>query len=749
MLKNTSPSVDKFLNGLHEDATTILSKASNEDISEKISKTLATSSNEMSNTDIEFIKGNSSVLSTLLGHIAMSTDKNSSENTIIMSRRIGAGTDSDPAVGKTGAGRQGTINVNMANGFNGFRDTTSTVLNSISAEGFARDYQDVFSKSFLDYNINAAQQDEYNREFWRLRMVEAGQNGVSYSIPKLTVFRQGRMKADGSGNFYDNMRNVWDAVQNPAILEGDYIDLVPVRPEAAGAVQNMFASYGIKDVNLFGVDVQTAPMIAKDGSEVASFNFLEICRSNIAGVVAGFEGIDTIAPGAELTGLFFKHVTVVGGGNPDVVRVFKLNTQGFPRTSYQATREGSSQEAKLEFRDAEIKVRLNTIMDLDTSVLFPTMGGNGLDKAEVVVSVKVASTINLENGVIDAPNMTSARILRLLLPQSDGSTLSYNSSTISTSTTAAQAAWATLTDLFTVDNYDAFEIKPRATNYSHREEGLIVHMVYRNYNMYVTPRSPLTIQSESSGTAQTKEPPIKEAYEIARIRRNNDGVTQMLGYAEYLRRSVGSIADFDANGSRNITAMGSDLVRPYYMEDRFDVVEAYTSVQSSTKHLDVAGALTTYLEIQALKAIRDSHYTGTLQQLHPGEKVRMIIGTDPLTANYIIRRGDSRVFGEKIEVEVVTTDVQAHYGKILMTMARANRADGDLLSSGELVVAPDFVASINPTSDGGGKSAHYASHRIQPAYTFVPVLPILVDITVENLVQAITLASVIKTKETV
>lgn len=696
-------------------------------ISEKL-KSLSGDSQYTAN-ELELLKSNESLIANL------ATFATADENVYLTARRVNTSTTSNPSEIKSTR-----FDVNLGGGFGGYRNNNANIMDSASNESFARSNQSEFVKSLLDYNISAAQQDEYNREFWRLRMIQANQNGVTYSIPKLGVYRQNRLSNTGSSNYYEGLGNVWDAVQDPEILEGDFIDMVPVCPTAAAnpTRRGEFDIFKETDTSVLGVDVKTAPLLAKDAGNARAFNYISLSRTNIGGLEAAMEGIDTIAPGSSLAAVFFK-TDIDVGGTPTETRL-KVDTSGFPRAQYQDSSEGSAKESTLTFRDSEIKLPIATLAAYG-GVAIDTFAIPELADANVVITMDVTSTLNNESGQLSAPSVNSVKVLRIVAPASGGGVTTYKADE-AIGVAGVQTAMDLLKAIFTTTNYHSFMIKARATNHSHREEGLIVHKLNRNYNVYAMPRSPITIQTESTGRADVDPAPIKEAAEVARIRRNNDGVKEVLSFCDYLYRAIGSIVE---EGSRPFIGMASDLIRPYYFKDTFNVYDNLTSVQSAQKVDDIAGALTTYLELQIHTAIRESHYQGTLGQMYPGEKPRVIIGTDPVTANYIIRRGDSRLFGDNVDVKVVTTDVKDHYNRVVMTLSRSNRGDGDFLSSGECVSAPDFVADINPAASGGAKMAHIRSHRINPAYTFVPVLPIVVDIQVDDLLKAATLAGVVNT----
>lgn len=647
--------------------------------------------------------------------------------------------------GKTLIG-ESQSNINMSEGFRGFRDNSDSVAN-FSQESFAPTNIGNMRKEFFEFNMRSAQQDEYNKEFWRLRMVAPGEHGVTYVVPKLTVRRERRMSDDATQSIYDRQRNVWDAVQDPSILEGDYLSLSPVRV-TTGANSGYYPTltYGTRVVDVLGTQTTTGPLLAKGADGNANyFNYLSLCRTGLAGAVAGMEGYDSIAPGAALSMLYFA------SGNADA-NVFGIKTLGLHRSNFNQSSEGSSKEANLMFRDAEIRVKISSLMNVSTGtpVAVAAFTAAALAGAEAVFTISADAVLNLESGMLTAPTVTSVKLVRIVIPSNvSGAAPTIVKSGADATTAGADVvtAYNLLVASFSVSTYKAFEIATRATNNSHRENGLIIEDRKTKMNFYVLPRTPFSIQSEITGQAGTTSLPIATASEVVRIRRNNDGVLQMFELSDHYARVIGSVADFPANGMRYPSALSSDLVYPYYMVDEFNVLDVYTNVQSANRDSDVSGALISYLKAIASIMIRDSHYGSTLSQKHPGEKPRVIIGTDPVTASYLVRSGDIRLFGDHIDVEVVSTDVKKHYGKIFMTLARKDRADGDFFSSGECIVAPDFVSTISPANDSSSRNAHFTTNKVQPAYVFVPILPILCDITILGLIDALSNPSVIQTEE--
>lgn len=644
------------------------------------------------------------------------------------------------------------VNVNMNEGFRGFRDVSETV-GSFSEESFAPSNIGKMRADMFSYNLRASVQDDYNRELWRLRMVSPGEKGVTYTVPKLTVRREQRVGVDYTTSIYDRQRNVWDAVQDPTILEGDFLSLYPVLP-ASGTATTYFPTntYGRRNVDVLGTEVTTGPLLAKDASgNAASVNFLALARTNIPGQITGIEGYDSISPGAALSKLYFAgNVTV---GSTPTAMVFSINTLGMHRSSYNQAQEGSSKEATLDFSDTEIRIKLPTIKNItnNTSVDVAAFTASGLEEAEVVLGINATSTLNLESGMLLAPVVTTVKVKKLVIPSNVIGTPPKVITAVGQASAGAQTlAWTSLNEMFVIDNYQSFELASRATNNSHRENGLIIEDRKTRMNYYVLPRTPLCIASEASGNSDVSETlPIATASELVRIRRNNDGVKQMFELSDHFSRVIGSVSEGSVNGMRYPSAVSSDIIAPYYYRDEFDVLGNYSNIQSANRDNDVSGALISYLKIIATDMVRNSHYTSTLKQQFPGEKPRVVLATDPTTASYLVRSGDVRLFGDFLDVVVVSTDVKAHYGRIMMSLARENRADGDLYSSGECVVAPDFISVITPATDGGSRGAYAKLSKVQPAYVFVPVLPVLCDITIVNLSEALAQSSVVKTEEQV
>ena len=113
---------------------------------------------------------------------------------------------------------------------------------------------------------------------------------------------------------------------------------------------------------------------------------------------------------------------------------------------------------------------------------------------------------------------------------------------------------------------------------------------------------------------------------------------------------------------------------------------------------------------------------------YTGEQINVLIGSDPKTASFILKDGDSRTLGDDITFEKVTTVDQRVRHTIFWTFKR--KSEGlDPLNCGTHLWIPELISHVNVSRD----ETQIREAMVQPRNRHINHLPILGKINVVGL----------------
>ena len=159
------------------------------------------------------------------------------------------------------------------------------------------------------------------------------------------------------------------------------------------------------------------------------------------------------------------------------------------------------------------------------------------------------------------------------------------------------------------------------------------------------------------------------------------------------------------------------------------------NTSSANRLQDVQAAIVNKIRFGIASAYTESRYQPALDSINgtAGERPKVVIGTDPTVASYIMVNGDPRILGLGFETQVVVTYDVRMRGKIAATFVRSNVSDIDILSFGNLAYIPELVTQAQLNFQGSTTNVT----QVQNRNLHVVFLPILVWIEVEGLEQAV------------
>jgi len=276
-----------------------------------------------------------------------------------------------------------------------------------------------------------------------------------------------------------------------------------------------------------------------------------------------------------------------------------------------------------------------------------------------------------------------------------------------------------------------YDLGAKRSNTNRRTLGLLVNSIEQNEIHSIPLGAPITANNPATQTKTNTD--ITAPITAARIRNSNNAVTKLLQYASQL--SALKVSYDRKTPVPSIQGIARHVLRPFYEHSNFDAVNTVNSIKSQDRALDLSAALINRLREMIYRMYRDSGLQVALDAHtgHTGERPLVLIGTDPVIQRHLIVPGDTRLASIGFEHQVVTTMDQRMYGKIFVTFTRANQKGVDPLSFGFMAWMPELATSLQITRNGSTT----IESMVQPRSVHVNTLPLLLEIDVTNLEEAI------------
>lgn len=569
----------------------------------------------------------------------------------------------------------------------------------------------------VSYNMQVARQDDFSEAFFKTIVVPPDQIGYVVDVRLVQVYDD--LKRNVSGAF-DNFgkRNIIRAMIDPTILKNDQTKVIPV--VRAQSVLNFVdpAIIAPRSILNEGEAITTAPL--KMGAP--AFNLIDLSQTDTLLANGVMDRTDALDPTVALATLYVK-------AGDDIL---KFNTQNLPTAPFTNVTIGLNREMNLNFRTASLLVNANTkLIDGSAPVtLAAVAAGNYI----VRLSVNV-------NGNID-------------LQTSGTSVFSNNLRVDSILNTAGEKMDLTVTpalDIVTIINAATvigYDLYANRTNSNKRQRGQLVDTVTVRQVYNVPLRGPVSVPRPVSSDGSTDSSDLLALINITHARCSNSAVGALLAAGDTLADYVDSR---DTSGlGPDTMGIGRHVVRAAYFNETLDVLTSIDSLSSHNRAQDIQQLLVSKIRDMAFRLYSDSGYKPAADQLAGGysKPPVVLVGTDTVIVNYIMRDGDLRTLGANFDIRVVSTSDQRMKGKIAVTFVLPDGADNERphpLQFGNMAYKPEVV-SVLPISRNGATSKELT---VQPSYLHIVNLPVLGFINVRNIPDAATTKIPLRTKAVV
>ncbi len=621
------------------------------------------------------------------------------------------------------------------------------------------------------FNTLAARQGEFCEAFYPTVVVSPDMAGLDVTVRLSMVYNEVRHSLAGTPTNF-NRRNLLMGAIDPTILADRSNQIIPMLVTTGTYANSEYFVTTLSDgkpvpsqnVSLDDSSMQSGINPATGAAVTATIptaplkfgidmNLLGLSQNGDIRVQGQLDSTDSLDPRVNLQTLYLQVGTAVGslgtGLNADSLALLKLDVSRHPRNQWIKSQEGNSRELNLSFRTSTLMINANTI-DYLTGV--SASAANGVLNAyftanpnnTILLGMNVGGYGNVEYGTIQATGSTP--IVEAVYQTVNGVTtdITNNAGVLA----AAQSALGTMI----LTGFDVFATR---SNLNRRTRGLLLESVEYTERYIIPLQAPLTIPSPVGSNHDASD--LNMLINAARIRNDNYGVTALLQYSSTLSSLANMSVVYSSvyesgdtlNGTLGATApvygqtvpfeiegMGRYLVQPFYFSGTLDVAARLNTMYAQDRMADVRAVFVNYLQELSYRMYRDSAYQPALdaETNCSGERPIVLIGTDAVISKYLYQVGDTRTLGIQLDSKVVVSLDSRVFGQIFMTLTRERQTDADPLCFGQFPWIPELASTVQVTRNG----ATIKESMVQPRALHVNNLPILAQITVVNLQQAVT-----------
>jgi len=551
------------------------------------------------------------------------------------------------------------------------------------------------------YNQKAAKQGEFAEGFYRTVVLTPEQGGADVTIRSHLVLNHFLHNTRGDHADF-KQRRLLEAALNYKILADQSTTLVP---EIHDGNKDLFVAENVvapRSVELGNRKVTTSAL--KVGTRV---NLVGLAQNTLVKIAGQANQTDSLDRNVGLKTLYIRK------GDSDVLG---FDVENLPRAAFIKGNQGLARELELNFRTSSIQINAKSLNYKGEPVTNPILKQIVEGGYTVTLALVVTGNVDVEKGnaVVNPATIAVDRVVNAA-----GEVLSLTNAGVGK--TIADG----LADLVVI----GWEPAARLSNANRRLRGLQLNSSEYTERYPVMLGSPLSIPSplaEARGMAD-----IDLLVTAARLRNDNMAVTTLQRFVDGLSRWKFLSGSIDADDLLpEVEGIARFLVRPWFRERNLDLRELVISRRSYERVQDVQAALGNVLRSDIQDAILESNYKTALDAYtgYVGEKVHVIIGSDPKTASYILKDGDARTLGDDISFEKVTSVDERIRRTIYWTFKRETEGL-DPLNCGTHFWIPELISHVNVSRD----ETQIREAMVQPRNRHVNHLPIFGKINVIGL----------------
>lgn len=549
------------------------------------------------------------------------------------------------------------------------------------------------------YNFLAAKQNDFGEAFYPTHVVSNDNVGVTVSLRLIQVYDDIKRNVNGALARF-NRKNIVKALIDSTILKNEMTRVVPVvRPASLDNFVDP-ALVPAAAVVLEGESINTAPL--KVGVEMDIIGLSQTDTLLAAGVMDRTDGLDR--------SINLQNVYIQVGAD-----VLSYNVSNLATSNFLAQPQENYKRHALNFNSHSLVVNKSKKRADNTNLV---------ELADVVtedlilqLKINMTGTVNIEEGGLVVYG-NSVKIEK-----------AFDANGVELALTHAMVA--PLVTKFNTAVIFGYTLKAYRNNLNKRQRGQLLDTTYQNQTWTLPLRSPVSVIRPPNADSQTDSGDLASLVAATFVRTSNEAVTTLLETAALLKEFVDSRVPTSL--APDLFGVARELVEPTYIGETLDVNAVINSVSSHEKAADIQAVLAQKIRDIGSRLYRDSGFQAVVETKVAGidGEPTIIVGTDPMTARYLMVDGDTRLTGPTFNYKVVTTSDERMQGKLVIALGYPDQTEGTLnpIHFGYMLWSPEATIVI-PQARGDQISKELT---VMPRFRHITNVPVMGMVEVRNI----------------
>ena len=549
------------------------------------------------------------------------------------------------------------------------------------------------------YNFLAAKQNDFGEAFYPTHVVSNDNVGVTVSLRLIQVYDDIKRNVNGALARF-NRKNIVKALIDSTILKNEMTRVVPVVRPASLANFVDPALVPAAAVVLEGESINTAPL--KVGVEMDIIGLSQTDTLLAAGIMDRTDGLDR--------SINLQNVYIQVGAD-----VLSYNVSNLATSNFLAQPQENYKRHALNFNSHSLVVNKSKKRADNTNLV---------ELADVVtedlilqLKINMTGTVNIEEGGLVVYG-NSVKIEK-----------AFDANGVELALTHAKVA--PLVTKFATAEIFGYTLKAYRNNLSKRQRGQLLDTTYQNQTWTLPLRSPVSVIRPPNADSQTDSGDLASLVAATFVRTSNEAVTTLLETAALLKEFVDSRVPTSL--APDLFGVARELVEPTYIGETLDVNAVINSVSSHEKAADIQAVLAQKIRDIGSRLYRDSGFQAVVETKVAGidGEPTIIVGTDPMTARYLMVDGDTRLTGPTFNYKVVTTSDERMQGKLVIALGYPDQTEGTLnpIHFGYMLWSPEATIVI-PQARGDQISKELT---VMPRFRHITNVPVMGMVEVKNI----------------
>jgi len=496
-----------------------------------------------------------------------------------------------------------------------------------------------YVRTAVGFHILAARQTPAAEAAYPTYAIPSDANGFEIEVERPLVFNQ--IWHDVKGNTVDFNRHrklLLNAYQDYTILQNTATVIKPYFVTGDAENNANFVDAAIVAPTIYGTGVGENFLTSwlKPG---AMFSLIGLGQNPELAKLGQANTTDTLDHRVMLDKILLKVVTASG------TSYIPFDTKHLAYSGYNPAFEGQQRKLNLTFSSEDLTIHSGIKDHLGATPAALATFNTTYANYRVLLSIDVNGKVNLESSenkvtaadafVIDVIKVTGTGVDAIIEP-------------------AEPSVAATIKALFTSVELFGYKLESFLTNFNRAIHGPLVTQE-RYKDAHVVPLgAPITAQTPVVDAANATVDVSTPANTLM-IRNSNNAMTQLFSFEKILEQAQLALTGVNA-AVPQIRAIGRWLLRrSWYDKQNFVLTDEINSLQTADRNANISAGICNMLRIMINTGYYHTNFQAAMDVLgvSAGKKPKIVLIANPIVANYIWEKGDSRTLGDGWEFDIV------------------------------------------------------------------------------------------------